>query len=65
MTLRKNESEQYTLSNLFEPKARLITLVSEGGMYKLVLKSRRKEAVQFQQWVTEVLLPAVRKGDVL
>lgn len=36
-------------------------LVSESGFYKLVLKSRKPEAVKFQDWVTGVVLPAIRK----
>ena len=38
--------------------------VSEPGFYKLVLKSRKPEARQFQDWVTRVVLPAIRKDGV-
>lgn len=36
-------------------------IVSESGFYKLVLKSRKPEARKFQDWVTGVVLPAIRK----
>ncbi|NEO56919.1 MAG: hypothetical protein F6K54_29915 [Okeania sp. SIO3B5] len=36
-------------------------IVSEGGMYRLVLKSRKKKAEEFQEWVEEEVLPTIRK----
>lgn len=36
-------------------------LVSESGLYKLVMRSRKPEAKAFQDWVTRVVLPAIRK----
>lgn len=36
-------------------------LVSEAGLYKLVLVSRKKEAIAFQDWVTDEVLPSIRK----
>jgi prophage antirepressor-like protein len=36
-------------------------LISEGGLYKLVLRSDKPEAKVFQNWVTEIVLPAIRK----
>ncbi|QPN27790.1 hypothetical protein I5770_01110 [Brucella sp. BO2] len=47
-TFRRSESAQYALSNLFKAKARFVSLISESGLYKLVLKSRRPEAKKFQ-----------------
>lgn len=38
-----------------------VTHVSESGFYRLVLKSRKKEAKAFQRWVTHEVLPAIRK----
>ena len=35
--------------------------ITESGLYKLVLKSRKKEAVKFQDWVTDELLPTIRR----
>lgn len=36
-------------------------LVSESGLYKLILQSRKPEARRFQDWVTREVLPAIRK----
>ena len=38
-----------------------ILLVNEAGLYKLVLDGRKKEAVKFQDWVVEEVLPSIRK----
>lgn len=35
--------------------------VSESGLYKLVMRSDKPEAKDFQNWVTKVVLPAIRK----
>ncbi|HEV7305110.1 BRO-N domain-containing protein [Ensifer sp.] len=36
-------------------------VVSESGLYKLVMRSDKPEAKDFQNWVTRVVLPAIRK----
>ena len=38
-----------------------VSLVSESGLYKLVLRSNKPEAKPFQDWVTKTVLPAIRK----
>lgn len=38
-----------------------ITIVSESGLYKLVMRSDKPEARAFQNWVTREVLPAIRK----
>lgn len=37
------------------------TIVSEAGMYEVVIRSDRPEAVVFRRWVTSEVLPAIRK----
>lgn len=37
-------------------------LVSESGLYSLVLKSRKPEAKAFRKWVTSEVLPSIRKN---
>lgn len=37
------------------------SIVSESGLYKLVMRSDKPEAKAFQDWVTRVVLPAIRK----
>ena len=36
-------------------------LISESGLYKLIMRSNKPEAAQFQDWVTKVVLPSIRK----
>lgn len=36
-------------------------IVSEPGLYRLVFKSRKKEAESFKRWVTHDVLPSIRK----
>ena len=38
-----------------------MTIVSEPGLYGLVLGSRKPEAKRFKRWVTHEVLPAIRK----
>ena len=35
--------------------------LTESGVYKLIFKSRKPEAEKFQDWVTDVVLPSIRK----
>lgn len=36
-------------------------VISESGLYKLVMRSDKPEAKVFQNWVTKEVLPAIRK----
>lgn len=38
-----------------------VNIVSEPGLYKLVMRSRKPEAKEFQRWVTHEVLPSIRK----
>lgn len=35
--------------------------LTESGVYKLIFKSRKEEAERFQDWVTDKILPSIRK----
>ena len=37
------------------------TLINESGLYCLILRSKKKEAVKFRKWVTQEVLPSIRK----
>lgn len=37
------------------------TIISESGLYSLVLRSRKPEAKQFKRWITHEVLPSIRK----
>ena len=38
-----------------------MTIINESGLYHLVLVSRKPEAKKFRKWVTEEVLPSIRK----
>ncbi len=42
---------------LFGPRSRNVSLISESGLYKLILRSDKSEAKPFQDWVTKEVLP--------
>jgi|GEM_PF-6970342 Prophage antirepressor len=39
-------------------------IISESGLYKLVMRSDKPEAREFQDWVTREVLPAIRKDGM-
>jgi len=43
------------------PTNPMVTLISEPGLYTLILKSRKPEAKPFKKWVTKAVLPSIRK----
>lgn len=47
-------------NNLDIPTAGRVYL-TESGVYKLIFKSRKKEAEKFPDWVTDEVLPAIRQ----
>lgn len=40
---------------------RPLSLVSEPGLYSLILRSRKPEAKAFKRWVTHDVIPSIRK----
>jgi prophage antirepressor-like protein len=38
-----------------------LTIISESGLYSLVLRSRKPEAKIFRRWITHEVIPAIRK----
>lgn len=41
--------------------AQQMTIVSEAGMYEVVIRSDKPEAMRFRRWITSDVLPAIRK----
>jgi len=39
-----------------------MSIISESGLYKLIMRSNKSEAKAFQNWVTGEVLPAIRKA---
>lgn len=58
-----DDDEKTNLSNSYvwsEPGRRPL-IISEPGLYRLVIRSRKPEAKEFQRWVTHEVLPQIRK----
>jgi len=47
--------------NTIGVKGRKPLIVSEAGLYSLILRSRKPEAKAFKRWVTHEVLPAIRR----
>lgn len=53
----KVDPKQYLGSRSNEP----ITIISESGLYNVIMLSRKPEAKKFRRWVTHEVLPSIRK----
>lgn len=58
--LDSNEQTKVNRIHLGEKPGKQMVLVSESGLYKLIMRSDKPEARAFQDWVTKVV-PAIRK----
>jgi anti-repressor protein len=38
-----------------------LSVINESGLYHLIFKSRKPEAIKFQDWVCDEVLPSIRK----
>lgn len=45
----------------FRPNVKAVTVVSESGLYKLIMRSDKQEALVFQHWIASEVLPSIRK----
>lgn len=48
-------------SEVWNQPGRAPLIISEPGLYKLIMRSRKPEAKEFQRWVTHEVLPQIRK----
>lgn len=61
-----DDDEKTNLSNSYvwsEPGRRPL-IISEPGLYRLVMRSRKPEAKEFQRWVTHEVLLSIRRHGV-
>lgn len=58
---RRLDDDEVTL-DIIEGSHRPTNIISESGLYSLVLTSRKPEAKQFKKWVTSEVLPSIRKN---
>lgn len=59
--LDDDEKSNIGISDVWNQPGRAPLIVSEAGFYKLVLRSRKPVAKEFQRWVTHDVLPSIRK----
>lgn len=48
-------------SEVWNQPGRAPLIISEPGLYKLIMRSRKPEAKEFQRWVTHEVLPSIHK----
>ena len=56
VTLTTNEGHSGKLGG-----AQMLNVISEAGLYSLILKSRKPEAKAFKRWITHEVIPSIRK----
>jgi len=62
VALRNLDKKEITLYSIQgNGGSRKTNLISESGLYKLIMRSDKPQAKPFQDWVTKVVLPAIRK----
>lgn len=59
--LDDDEKSNIGNSDVWNQPGRAPLIVSEAGFYKLVLRSRKPVAKEFQRWVTHDVLPSIRQ----
>lgn len=57
--LDEGVTQTHTLQTAGGPQA--MTIVSESGMYEVVIRSDKPEAVNFRRWITGEVLPSIRR----
>ena len=62
--IRKGDVSSLKLETLFGDKQPSLSLITESGLYKLVMKSRKEDAKEFQDWIASDVLPAIRKDGM-
>lgn len=63
-TSRLDDDEKGVVSTDTLGGAQSVTVVSEPGLYALVLGSRKPEAKAFKRWVTHEVIPSIRRYGV-
>lgn len=59
--LDDDEKTNFRNSEVGQNGGRAPIIISEPGLYKLIMRSRKPEAKEFQRWVTHEVLPQIRK----
>lgn len=56
-----DEEDRLTEQIILAGQGRQVTLINESGLYSLILSSKLPNAKQFKRWVTNEVLPSIRK----
>lgn len=56
-----DEDEKSTTTADTPGGAQEMTIISESGLYSLILRSRKPQAKAFKRWITHEVIPAIRK----
>lgn len=59
--LDDDEKSNFRISEVAQNGGRAPLIISEPGLYKLIMRSRKPEAKEFQRWVTHEVLPSIRR----
>lgn len=59
--LDDDEKTNFRNSEVAQNGGRAPIIISEPGLYKLIMRSRKPEAKEFQRWVTHEVLPQIRR----
>lgn len=60
--LERLDDDEKGVSSIHTPGGRQeMTVITESGLFSLVLGSRKPEAKRFKRWVTHEVLPSIRK----
>jgi prophage antirepressor-like protein len=50
-----------TLVGVTDPRAQQVRVISESGLYSLIMTSQKPQAQRFRKWVTAIVLPSLRR----
>lgn len=56
-----DEDEKLVRQLIVAGQNRNISIITESGLYSLILKSKKPEAKSFKKWITSEVLPSIRK----
>ena len=61
-SVRDLDTDEKGLHSMSTPGGnQAMTVLSESGLYRLIMRSRKSQARPFQRWVTHEVLPTIRK----
>ena len=62
--LDDDEKSNISINDVGQNGGRAPIIISESGLYSLIMRSRKPEARKFQRWVTHEVIPSIRKRGV-